>query len=158
LRWARSRCSVQEAANARKTWPDELDKTQAGEIATLFDLVPAMRPHLQIVRVAPVRVVDAVTAEGLRALTLPQRYPRGVGIERTQSIGSRAYEANALGIACRTADATRRTTIVIEGEELAVFDIALDRVSAQKPLSFADWYPLETGRAEPLSDEDRLNP
>ena len=49
------------------------------------------------------------------------------------------------GIACRSADATDRTSIVVEGEELVVFDRAVRNVARLERLPFAQWYPVEVG-------------
>jgi RES domain-containing protein len=124
------------AGNARRAYE--------GEIATLFDLLPEQRPDLQIVTVAPTRFVDAATDAGLRSLRLPLAYPAGTSWRRCQGIAARAYDLAENGIACRSADAAGRTTIVDE-EELVVFDRAMRRVTRRERIPFADWYPVETG-------------
>jgi len=127
------------AANARRAYE--------GEIATLFDLLPQHRPDLQLVDVPPMEFVDAVTDRGRRSLRLPSTYPHGASWARCRAIAARAYERGVAGIVCRTADATARTNVVIPGEELAVFDRATAHVRPLQRVRFADWYPLETGRA-----------
>jgi RES domain-containing protein len=125
------------AGNARRAYE--------GEIATLFDLLPERRPDLQVVTVAPIRVVDAATDSGLRSLRLPLTYPAGISWKRCQVIGKRAYGRGEKGIACRSADATDRANVPIEGEELVVFDRAIRCVTRRERLPFARWYPLEVG-------------
>jgi RES domain-containing protein len=125
------------AGNARRVYESE--------IATLFDLLPEQRPDLQLVTVAQLRVVDAATNEGLRSLRLPVTYPIGASRARCQAIGKRSYEHGEYGIACRSADVTDRTYIVIEGEELVVFDRAVQYVTRLERVPFAQWYPLEVG-------------
>ena len=125
------------AGNARRTYE--------GEIATLFDLLPEQRPDLQVAVVAPMSVVDAATDAGLRSLHLPLSYPIDVPWEACLVIGQRAYRRNENGIACRSADATDRTKIVVEGEELVVFDHAVHYVTRMERLRFAQWYPVEVG-------------
>jgi RES domain-containing protein len=125
------------AGNARRVYE--------GEIATLFDLLPDQRPDLQVALMASMRVVDAATEAGLRSLHLPLTYPIGVPWEPCRLIGQRAYRRNENGIACRSADATERTNIVVEGEELFVFDHAVRYVTRMERLPFAQWYPVEVG-------------
>jgi RES domain-containing protein len=125
------------AGNARRAYE--------GEIATLFDLLPEQRPDLQVAVVAPIRVVDAATDAGLRSLHLPLTYRLGVPWEPCRVIGQRAYRSGENGIACRSADATDRTSIVVEGEELVVFDRAVRNVARLERLPFAQWYPVEVG-------------
>lgn len=125
------------AGNARRAYE--------GEIATLFDLLPEHRPELQVVLVAPMRVVDAATEAGLRSLHLPPTYPIDAPWEMCRVIGQQAYRRNEDGIACRSADATDRTKIVVEGEELVVFDRAVRYVTRMERLRFAQWYPVEVG-------------
>jgi RES domain-containing protein len=125
------------AGNARRVYESE--------VATVFDLLPELRPDLQLVRVAPLRVVDAATDAGLRSLHLLRAYPIDAPWEACQVIGERAYRLGENGIACRSADATERTNMVIEGEELVVFDRALRHVTRSERLPFAQWYPVEVG-------------
>jgi hypothetical protein len=100
---------------------------------------------LQVAVVAPIRVVDAATDAGLRSLHLPLTYRLGVPWEPCRVIGQRAYRSGENGIACRSADATDRTSIVVEGEELVVFDRAVRNVARLERLPFAQWYPVEVG-------------
>lgn len=125
------------AGNARRAYE--------GEIATLFDLLPEQRPDLQLVTVTPIRVIDAASEAGLRSLRLPPTYPVGASWVRCRTIGESAYGRGEDGIACRSADATDRTAIVIEGEELVVFDRALRYVTRLARVPFTQWYPLEVG-------------
>ncbi len=134
------------AGNARRAYE--------GEIATLFDLRPEFRPDLQVVTVAPIRVVDAVTMDGLRSLRLPLAYPIGATWSRCRAVGERAYASGESGIACRSADATDRTNVVIDGEELVVFDRAAGCVTRRERLPFARWYPLEVGAHADAHIED----
>lgn len=112
------------------------------EILSVYDLVPEQRPDLQHVTVKKAAFVNAETVAGLRALRLPATYPLGSSYALSRLIGTAAYTAGRNGIACRTADATARTAAIVDGEELAVFDIVLTLVKAVKRVKFADWYPL----------------
>jgi RES domain-containing protein len=125
------------AGNARRAYD--------GEIATLFDLLPEQRPDLQIVTITPIRVVDAASDAGLRSLRLPLTYPIATPWRRCQVIGKRAYERGENGIACRSADATGRANIDVEGEELVVFDRTVRYVTLLERVPFAQWYPVEVG-------------
>lgn len=127
------------AGNARRAYE--------GEIATLFDLLPGKRPDLQIVSVRSIHVIDAASEVGLRSLRLPLTYPTGVSWVRCRTIGVRAYGRGEYGITCRSADATDRTSIIIEGEELVVFDRALRYVTRLERIPFTQWYPVEVGEA-----------
>lgn len=137
------------AGNARRAYE--------GEIATLFDLLPEQRPDLQLVTVSPIRVVDAVTDAGLRSLRLLASYPAGATWTACRRIGARAHAANETGIACRTADATKRNREIIEGEELVVFDTALHAVGRAERVPFAQWYPVEV-EGKPAWAERRERP
>lgn len=85
------------------------------------------------------RYVDAVTAEGLKSLGLPETYPRnarGAIVEHAvcQPLGQQARDAGEPGIACRSA----ATSAPPNGVEIAYF-ARRDRVySRVEP--FADWY------------------
>jgi len=120
------------AANARKNYESE--------IATLYDLRPERRPHLQLVEVSPFRFIDVVTRQGVRALRLPAAFPYGVPWPPCQRIGLRAYAIRSeRGIACRSnADVTPTSNV---GEELAIFDRALQSVLRGIRVPFAEWYP-----------------
>ena len=138
------------AGNARRAYE--------GEIATLFDLLPEQRPDLQLVTVASMRVVDAVTDGGLRALRLPASYPVGASWAACRRIGARAHAAGEHGIACRSADATDRTNEVVEGEELAVFDTAMHFVTRAERVSVRRVVPRRGRGAaglEPASEAQR---
>ena len=130
---------VVAAANARRNYESE--------IATVFDLRPHERPDLQVVDVERAAFVDAVTARGVRALHLPASFPSGVSWQPCQRIAASAYAARESGIAARSnADATPTSFV---GEELAVFDIAMNLVSRQDRLPFDQWYPVEAPTREP---------
>lgn len=109
-----------------------------GEAHSLFDLRPERRPHLQTFGVAEADYVDAVTAEGLRALALPNTYPDGAGWAACQEIGGRSFAAGERGIACRTACAAARDP---EHEELALFDRDGAPAAPGERLPFAQWFP-----------------
>jgi hypothetical protein len=102
-----------------------------GEAFGLFDLNPVMRPHLQVIELTPCEPVDAVTAEGLRALRLPSSYPESVGWNVCQRIGARQHDDGAAGIAARSA-------ALPGGEELALF--ALDLARKRQRMLFDDWF------------------
>lgn len=120
------------AANARAQ--------HAGRAVGLFDLKPERRPHLLQVAVPRARVLDVVTASGIRALHLPKAYPFGVPHARCWPIARRAYaDATLNGIACRSAAECTRTTWV--GEELAWFDRAPVLKKNGSRRDFASWYP-----------------
>ena len=110
-------------ANARRIYE--------GEAFGLFDLNPVMRPHLQLIELAPCEPIDAISDDGLRELGLTPAYPEGIGWDRCQTIGARAHDAGAVGIAARSAALT-------QGEELALF--ALDLARKRQRLLFDDWY------------------
>ncbi len=110
-------------ANARRIYE--------GEAFSLFDLNPVMRPHLQIIDLAPCEPVDAITDEGLRDLGLPTTYPDGVGWDVCQPIGKRGRDSGVAGIAARSA-------ALSGGEELALY--SLDNARKRQRLLFDDWY------------------
>lgn len=120
------------AANARKNYESE--------IATLYDLRPGQRPDLQLVTVSAFRFVDVVTSRGVHALHLPASFPYGVPWPPCQRIGVRAYAIRSeRGIAYRSnADVTPTSNV---GEELAIFDRALQSVLRGIRVRFAEWYP-----------------
>lgn len=138
------------AGNARRAYE--------GEIASLFDLLPEQRPDLQLITVSPIRVVDAVSEAGLRSLRLPVSYPVGATWTACRRIGARAYAAGENGVACRTADAAKGTRDLVEGEELVVFDTALNLVTRAERVPFTQWYPVEVegqpawSRRQPRAD------
>ena len=121
------------AANARKTYESE--------IATLFDLLPEVRPDLQYVEVKLTSLVDVFTNAGVRAIHLPSSYPRNISWKRCQHIARQLYEKRERGIVYRSA-----ATLPPIGEELAIFDRSLTLVKRTKRLHFAEWYPVEVTR------------
>lgn len=130
-------------------------RTYENEILSVFDLVNEQRPDLQYVSVTKAAFVNAVTDAGLRALHLPATYPAGSSHAVCRSIGALAYAAGRNGIACRTADATSRTSVIVDGEELAIFDRALTLVKATKRVAFSQWYPLPGPPGEDTLDPRR---
>ena len=127
------------AANARRNYD--------GEIATLFDLRPGLRPDLQFVDVQAAQFVDAVTKDGIGELGLPPRFPYAVAHRVCQRIGSLGYAAGERGIATRSNAEARASRVL--GEELALFDTALALVSRGERVPFDQWYPLEAPQQEP---------
>jgi hypothetical protein len=91
--------------------------------------------------VAEVDYVDAVTADGVRALGLGDEYPDGADWSACQPIGRAAFEAGERGIACRTACPGGGDP---EHEELALFDRDGSPATPGDRLPFAEWFP--TGR------------
>ncbi|MEO8899824.1 MAG: RES domain-containing protein [Candidatus Dormibacter sp.] len=120
------------AANARAQ--------HAGRAIGLFDLKPERRPHLLCVHVPRSICLDVVSAAGVAEVGLPAGYPFGVGRERCQRIGRRAYRNGSYrGIACRSAAECRPAAWV--GEELVWFDTSPILVENGTRLDFASWYP-----------------
>lgn len=112
----------------------------AGRAIGLFDLQPDRRPHLLEVGVPTSDDLDVVNSEGIRALRLPASYPFGVGHERCQPIGLRAYRSRRFhGIACRSAAECQQGYWV--GEELAWFDSSPHLKETGPRRDFAGWYP-----------------
>ncbi len=107
-------------------------RTYEGEAFGLFDLNPTMRPHLQIVTVAPCRAADALSEAGLAALGLPASYPDGIGYDVCQPIGKAVHDAKIPGVACRSA-------ALAGGEELALFDQRMLSARLQR-LVFDQWF------------------
>jgi len=119
------------AANAR--WQHR------GRAIGLFDLQPDRRPILVSVDVPPSRVLDVITASGLRALRLPSTYPYEIGYERCQPVGKRARNLGLPGVACRSNAESTATRWL--GEELAWFDQATSLSENAPRLPFNVWYP-----------------
>jgi hypothetical protein len=112
----------------------------AGRAVGLFDLQAERRPHLLQVEIPPSADLDVVSSEGIRALHLPARYPFGVGHQRCQPIGLRAYRSrDFVGIACRSAAECQPGYWV--GEELAWFDSSPPLEESGPRRDFASWYP-----------------
>jgi hypothetical protein len=110
-----------------------------GEAHSLFDLRPERRPQLQAFRVPDGDYVDAVSAEGIAALGLPEAYPEGAGWDVCQPLGRAAYRAGERGIACRTAC---RGGGDPEHEELALFDRDGHPAEPGERLPFDRWFPM----------------
>jgi len=121
------------AANARKTYENE--------IATLYDLLPEVRPDLQYVEIKVTSFVDVFTDAGIRAIHLPSSYPRNTTWKRCQNIARQLYEKRERGIVYRSA-----ATLSVIGEELAIFDRSLSLVKRGKRIRFSEWYPVEVSR------------
>lgn len=84
--------------------------------ASINDLIdPNEYFEVQSFVVSTSEFVDAVTAAGRAALSLPANPRVGVGHTRAQAIGASAYAAGENGIACKSAAWNN-------GEELAIFD------------------------------------
>lgn len=118
------------AANARHQF--------AGRAIKLFDLQPVARPQLVAVNVPRQAFVDAITAEGVEALELPQEFPFGVPWPPCQAIARNAYDDGLPGVAARSnAEATATSWI---GEELAAFD-TMSALNEESREPFEEWYP-----------------
>lgn len=108
----------------------------------LLDVRADRRPILVETDVPLHRAVDVVTDAGCRAASLPATYPydgrgRKIGWERTQPIGTAAWEQEERAIACRSAALPRRS----EGEELAWFVRGQDdRLVVSARRSFDAWF------------------
>jgi RES domain-containing protein len=111
----------------------------AGRAIKLFDLAPERRPMLATFHVAPTVVVDAVSADALRALRLPQSFPYGIEWNRCQRIGQRAFDEAIPGVASRSNAEATPTSFV--GEELAIFDSEPLPPMQGAGLAFSEWYP-----------------
>jgi hypothetical protein len=108
----------------------------------LLDVRADRRPVLVDTDVPLHRAVDVVTEAGCRAASLPTTYPydgrgRKIRWERTQPIGSAAWDQEERAIACRSAALPRRS----EGEELAWFVRGqVDRLAVSARRSFDAWF------------------
>jgi len=115
------------AANARKQYENE--------IHTVFDLEPEFQPILLQVDVRMSEFVDCVSDEGLHAAGLPRTYPADVTWVRTRDVGRKAYALqDSRGVVCRSA-------ALSTGEEVAIFDRAMEIARAGKRYRFTAWYP-----------------
>lgn len=101
---------------------------------------------------------DAATGEGLRALGLPETYPRDsaggeIAHRNCQSIGARVHDQGLDGVWCRSA-----CTADGRGRELAWFpsDGAAARAVWTEPLPFGAW--RHAGGWEDLGLEDQPAP
>lgn len=107
-----------------------------------LDLAPERLPVLIETDVPSRRAVDVVTDAGCRAAGLPASYPRdangrAIGWDRTQPVGSAAWEAGEAAIACRSAALPQDRP----GEELAWFIRgAQDRLSVAGRRAFDGWF------------------
>jgi RES domain len=108
----------------------------------LLDVRADRRPVLVDTDVPPHRAVDVVTEAGCRAASLPTTYPydgrgRKIGWERTQPIGSTAWDQEERSIACRSAALPKGNA----GEELAWFVRGqVDRLAVSARRSFDAWF------------------
>jgi RES domain-containing protein len=105
----------------------------AGQPFGIEDLDESEQHDLVDVEVPEGDYLDCVTAAGLEAVGLPASYPRAVGHAECRPVGAAARDAGRPGVACRSAAAP-------EGEELAVFDIAVGGVVLTGRRAFADWF------------------
>jgi hypothetical protein len=108
----------------------------------LIDVLPERRPVLIETDVPDRRAVDVTTDAGCRAAGLPFTYPvdgrgRVVGWERTQPIGTAAWEQGEPSIAARSAAVTKNE----RGEELAwLVRTAEERLRVAVRRRFDDWF------------------
>ena len=108
----------------------------------LLDVRADRRPVLIETEVTGHRAVDVVTDAGCRAASVPATYPydgrgRKIGWERTQPIGTAAWEQEERSIACRSAALPKGN----EGEELAWFVRDRDdRLGVSARRSFDTWF------------------
>jgi RES domain-containing protein len=109
-----------------------------GRAIGLFDLRSDRRPALAEVDVPRSLVVDAASAQGLRAMHLPRTYPAQVSWKTCQRIARRAYTEGFAGVAARS-NAEARIDYVV-GEELAYFD-SQPRLRVERAVPFEEWYP-----------------
>lgn len=105
------------------------------------DLDPTEQHDLVTAAVSELEVLDCVTAEGLRAVGLPETYPRhpngdAVQWRECQPVGEAAHGDGQPGLTCRSA----ATGAAHGDEELAVFDTHTAAVSETDRLSFDDWF------------------
>jgi RES domain-containing protein len=118
-----------------------LDKL-AGQPYGPEDLDPGQQHQLVHVDVPKNDYLDAVTDIGLRAVGLPDSYPKdasGVEVEwpPCQAVGQAAWDDGSPGIACRSAANAASPA----DEELALFDRAAGpRAVARDRLAFSDWF------------------
>ncbi|HZY98758.1 MAG TPA: RES family NAD+ phosphorylase [Candidatus Baltobacteraceae bacterium] len=99
------------------------------------DIDPAFLPDAAVFTVESTPFVDAVTADGRKALGLAVRYAQNAGHAQCQAIGAQAYAAKEDGIATLSA-------VTAQSEELVVFDRAVKAiVRSGKRTRFAGWYP-----------------
>jgi len=108
----------------------------------VLDLRPDRLPVLIETDVAEHRAVDVVTDAGCRAAGLPVTYPfdrrgRRTAWERTQPVGTAAWERGEAAIACRSAALPRGG----RGEELAWFVRGReDRLTVVRRRRFDAWF------------------
>lgn len=123
---ATARAQIEALLRDSPVEPDDLDSG--------FDLVVATLPRSQ-------EVADAVSGSGLRALDLPDTYPRHInGLpvrhETCQPVGEAVYAAGLRGVHARSA-----ATLDGSGRELAWFPAReTSRATLEERLAFRDWW------------------
>ena len=105
----------------------------------LFDLAPSKRYSLVQYDVPVVRVLDAASSEGIRALGFEENFPFGVPHTPCREIAVQANGEGLRGVAARSAAEVTATSHC--GEELALFDTHKLPEPQRKRREFADWYP-----------------
>lgn len=106
---------------------------------SLLDLQPARRPVAVACRLEVHLLVDVVSATGVRAVGLPERYPWKVPRSVCQPIGKELSRAGERGIACRSAAECVGPGQTV-GEEAALFERGASLVAPLARLPFEDWY------------------
>ncbi len=114
----------------------EIVNSMLAGVASVADLIADPRTMFEVQEFA-VRTsafVDAVTAKGCAALSLPAAPKKGVGYTKTRAIGKAAYAADENGIACVSA-------VKNHDEELAIFDSHSPTLATTRGarVTFAAW-------------------
>jgi hypothetical protein len=112
----------------------------AGQPFDVEDLDASEQHDLVAVDVPEDDYLDCVTDAGLHAVGLPESYPKRADVvlswNECRPIGIAARDGGRPGVACRSAVAAAPPG----GEELAVFDVAMDGITMTGRRPFADWY------------------
>lgn len=124
----------------RSTARANVARKLAGRPFGVEDLAPEEAPDLVATRVPRDRYVDIVTDEGCTTAGLPATYPRDargeeIGWDACQPVGRRAWDADASGIACRSAAVAAGK----DGEELAWFERG-GSLTPDVRWSFDEWF------------------
>ena len=117
------------AANARAQ--------HSGRAIKLFDLLQEARPELVTFEVPMVDACDAVTPNGVAALSFAHNFPYGIPWSSCQAVARKAHAAGLSGVAARSNAEVTETAFV--GEELALFEEIV--VEPQARCKFHEWYP-----------------